>query len=79
MDGKITTTNTVEGFFGIFSGMTVFTSTARTSLAGVFEEFDFRYSNRIKLGVDDTERTVRAVKGAGKRRPISNLVQSQAS
>jgi hypothetical protein len=31
-------------------------------------EFDFRYSNRIKLGVDDTERTFRAIKGAeGKR------------
>jgi hypothetical protein len=30
--------------------------------------FDFRYSNRIKLGVDDAERTDRAVKGiVGKR------------
>ena len=27
-------------------------------------EFDFRYSNRIKLGIDDTERTRRATKGA---------------
>jgi hypothetical protein len=31
-------------------------------------EFDFRYSNRIRLGVDDVERTERAVKGiVGKR------------
>ena len=31
-------------------------------------EFDFRYSNRVKLGVDDTERTRRAIVGAeGKR------------
>lgn len=31
-------------------------------------EFDFRYSNRAKLGVDDTERTLKAVKAAeGKR------------
>ena len=31
-------------------------------------EFDFRMSNRARLGVDDTERTERAVKGAvGKR------------
>ena len=31
-------------------------------------EFDFRYSNRIRLGVDDVERTARAVKGiVGKR------------
>ena len=26
-------------------------------------EFDFRYSNRIALGVDDTERTSKALKG----------------
>jgi hypothetical protein len=31
-------------------------------------QFDFRYSNRIKLGVDDTERTRRAIKGAGGKR-----------
>ena len=31
-------------------------------------EFDFRYSNRVKLGVDDAERTARALKGiVGKR------------
>jgi hypothetical protein len=31
-------------------------------------EFDFRYSNRVRLGVDDVERTARAVKGiVGKR------------
>jgi hypothetical protein len=26
-------------------------------------EFDFRYSNRIALGIDDTARTDRAIKG----------------
>ena len=31
-------------------------------------EFDFRYSNRVKLGVDDTERAKRAVAGAAGRR-----------
>ena len=31
-------------------------------------EFDFRYNNRIGLGIDDAERTVRAIQGAeGKR------------
>jgi len=31
-------------------------------------EFDFRYSNRVKLGVDDVARTERALKGiVGKR------------
>jgi hypothetical protein len=31
-------------------------------------EFDFRYSNRTALGVDDTERTERAIKGAAGKR-----------
>jgi hypothetical protein len=31
-------------------------------------EFDFRYSNRVRLGVDDEERTDRALEGiVGKR------------
>ena len=31
-------------------------------------EFDFRYSNRVRLGVDDVERADRALKGiVGKR------------
>lgn len=33
-----------------------------------FAEFDFRYSNRVQLGVNDTERADRALKGiVGKR------------
>ena len=31
-------------------------------------EFDFRYSNRVALGVDDAERAERAMKGAVGRR-----------
>jgi hypothetical protein len=31
-------------------------------------ELDFHYSNRIKLGVDHTERTRPAIKGAGGKR-----------
>jgi len=41
-------------------------------------EFDFRYSNRIKLGVDDTERTRRAIKGAGGKRLTYRRTRSQA-
>ena len=33
----------------------------RTTLAALLDEFDFRYSNRAALGVDDTERTRRAI------------------
>jgi transposase-like protein len=65
-----TTTNTVEGFFGIFKrGMTgVYQHCGENHLQAYLNEFDFRYSNRVKLGVDDTERTWRAIKGAeGKR------------
>jgi transposase-like protein len=69
-DGKKTTTNTVEGFFGIFKrGMTgIYHHCGEQHLQAYLNEFDFRYSNRVKLGVDDTERASRAVKGAvGKR------------
>jgi transposase-like protein len=71
------TTNTVEGFFSIFKrGMTgVYQHCGRQHLQRYLDEFDFRYSNRAALGVDDTERTRRAIKGGdGKRltyRPLS--------
>jgi hypothetical protein len=41
-------------------------------------EFDFRYSNRVKLGVDDTERTQRAIKGAAGKRLTYRQPRSQA-
>ena len=41
----------------------------------LLNEFDFRYSNRIALGVDDIERTRLAVKGTeASASPINNLV-----
>ena len=67
---KIVTTNTVEGFFGIFKrGMTgVYQHCAEHHLQAYLNEFDFRYSNRSALGVEDTERASRAVKGARDKR-----------
>ena len=71
------TTNTVEGFFSIFKrGMTgVYQHCGEQHLQRYLDEFDFRFSNRAALGIDDTERTRRAVKGGeGKRltyRPLS--------
>ena len=65
-----TTTNTFEGFFGIFKrGMTgVYQHCGENHLQAYLNEFDFRYSNRAKMGIDDTERASRAIKGAvGKR------------
>jgi transposase-like protein len=64
------TTNTVEGFFSIFKrGMTgVYQHCGEQHLQRYSDEFDFRYSNRAALGIDDTERTRRAIGGGeGKR------------
>jgi transposase-like protein len=64
------TTNTVEGFFSIFKrGMVgVYQHCSEKHLHRYLSEFDFRYSNRVKLGCGDVERTERAIKGiVGKR------------
>jgi transposase-like protein len=63
-------TNTAEGFFSIFKrGMQgVYQHCHEKHLHRHLAEFDFRYSNRVRLGVDDAERTARALKGiVGKR------------
>ncbi len=63
-------TNTVEGFYSIFKrGMKgVYQHCKEKHLHRYLAEFDFRYSNRVRLGVDDVERTERAIKGiVGKR------------
>jgi hypothetical protein len=63
-------TNTVEGFYSIFKrGMRgIYQHCCSHHLHRYVAEFDFRYSNRIALGVDDTERAQRLVAGAtGKR------------
>lgn len=63
-------TNTAEGYFSLFKRGLVGTyqHISPAHLPRYLNEFDFRMSNRVKLGVDDTERTSRAVKGAkGKR------------
>lgn len=51
-------TNTVEGYFSVFKrGMKgVYQHCAKHHLHRYTAEFDFRYSNRIALGVDDSER-----------------------
>jgi transposase-like protein len=64
------TTNSVEGFFSIFKrGMKgVYQHCSEAHLQRYLAEFDFRYSNRAKLGVTDRERADKALKGIeGKR------------
>jgi transposase-like protein len=66
----IVSTNTVEGYFSIFKrGMKgVYQHCKEKHLHRYLSEFDFRYSNRVRLGVNDVERTARAVQGiVGKR------------
>ena len=63
-------TNTVEGFFSLLKrGINgSFHHVSRGHLHRYCSEFEFRYNNRIALGVNDAERTKRIVLGAeGKR------------
>jgi hypothetical protein len=63
-------TNTVEGYYSIFKrGMKgVYQHCAEKHLHRYLAEFDFRYSNRVRLGVNAGERAALAVKNAtGKR------------
>jgi len=64
------TTNTVEGYYSIFKrGMKgVYQHCAEKHLHRYLSEFDFRYSNRSALGIEDAERAERALEGIkGKR------------
>lgn len=68
-------TNTVEGYYSIFKrGMKgVYQHCSEKHLHRYLAEFDFRYSNRVALGVDDTGRADRALKGiTGKRLTYRN-------
>jgi len=63
-------TNTVEGFYSVFKrGMKgVYQHCGEQHLHRYVREFDFRYSNRERLGVDDTERAEKLLRGIeGKR------------
>ncbi len=60
----------MEGYYSIFKrGMKgVYQHCSEKHLHRYLSEFDFRYSNRSNLGVEDTERATKAIMGAeGKR------------
>jgi hypothetical protein len=64
------TTNTVEGYFSVFKrGMRgTYQHCAAKHLQRYLYEFDFRYNNRIALGINDVARADAALKGVvGKR------------
>jgi transposase-like protein len=67
--GKVHT-NTVEGYYSIFKrGMKgIYQHCSEKHLHRYVAEFDFRYNNRSKLGIEDKERAAKIVLGAkGKR------------
>jgi hypothetical protein len=70
MDNRDLHTNTIEGFFSVFKrGMKgVYQHCAHNHLHRYLAEFDFRYNNRKALGVEDSERADKLLKGfVGKR------------
>ena len=63
-------TNTIEGFFGIFKrGMRgIYQHCGSQHLQRYLREFDFRYTNRSGLGIDDDARADIALRGIGGKR-----------
>jgi hypothetical protein len=76
------TTNTLEGYFSVFKrGMKgVYQHCSEKHLHRYLAEFEFRYNNRVRLGVNDGERAALAMKGIkGERltyRPTNGTVAS---
>jgi hypothetical protein len=70
VDTTTITTNTVEGYYSIFKrGMKgVYQHCSEKHLHRYLAEFDFRYSNRAALGVDDYSPAEIAAKGIVGRR-----------
>jgi transposase-like protein len=69
-DDGITHTNTVEGYFSVLKRgiYGIYQHVSEAHLGRYLVEFDFRYSNRARLGIDDQMRADLALVGArGKR------------
>jgi transposase-like protein len=62
--------NTLEGWFSIFKRglIGVYQHVDQKHLQRYLAEFDFRQNNRIKLGIDDVQRTANAIRGAAGKR-----------
>lgn len=66
------TTNSAEGFFGVFKrGMTgVYQHCGEKYLQRYVTEFEFRHNTRSKLGFNDDDRAMLAIKGAAGKRLV---------
>ena len=58
--------NSAEGFFGIFKrGMRgIYQHCAEKHLHRYLAEYEFRYNYRVRLGFNDMDRTIVAMRGA---------------
>lgn len=74
-------TNTVEGYYSIFKrGMRgVYQHCSTKHLHRYVAEFDFRYTNRVKLGVDDAARFAKIVEGVSGKRLTYRRTNREAS
>jgi len=72
-------TNTVEGFFSIFKrGMRgVYQHCGRQHLHRYLAEFDFRYSNRVAKGINDSDRAGKLLEGVVGKRLTYQTTNSQ--
>jgi len=61
-----------RGIYGIYQHV------SEAHLQRYLHEFDFRYNNRVALGIDDAERATRAIQGATGKRLTYRQPRSQA-
>lgn len=73
--------NTAEGFYSVFKcGMKgIYQHCAEHYPHRYVAEFDFRYDNRVRLGVDDAERAARIVRGAASKRLMYRRTDGEAA
>ncbi len=75
-------TQTIDGYFSIFKrGMKgIYQHCGEQHLHRYLAEFDFRYNNRVKLGVNDTQRMEKAAAGiVGKRLTYRRIGEQRAA
>lgn len=74
-------TNTVEGYFGLLKRGLIGTyhHVSEEHLQRYINEFDFRFTNRVKLGVNDEQRANNALKQIGGKRLTYRRINGQTA
>jgi transposase-like protein len=72
-------TNTAEGYFSILKRgiYGTYQHVSEAHLQRYLTEFDFRYTHRVKMGIDDGTRAMLAIKGADGKRLTYRRTRSQ--